>query len=100
MDLLNIKDTIEKSSKEHQIEILKILIENKVMVNENNNGIFINLSNVNNNIILKLQNYLNYIAEQEKTLDTFEHTKEEYKDNNDLSKDNNDLSKDNKTISI
>ena len=103
MDLLNIKDTIEKSSKEHQIEILKILLENKVMVNENNNGIFINLSNVNNNIILKLQNYLNYIAEQEKTLDTFEHTKEEYKNtffNKESSKDNNDLSKDNKTISI
>lgn len=102
MDLLKIKDVIEKTSKEHQIEILRIFIENKVMVNENNNGIFVNLSNVDNNIIIKLQNYINYIAEQEKTLDSFEHAKQEYKNTffNNESNDNNDLSKDNKTISI
>ena len=75
MDLLNVKDNIEKSSKEHQIEILRILIENKVMVNENSNGIFVNLSNINSDIIIKLQDYLNYITEQEKNLDTFENTK-------------------------
>lgn len=96
MDLLKIKDELEKKSKEHQIEILRILIENKVTVNENSNGIFVNLSNVRDDIIIKLQNYLNYISEQEKTLDTFETTKEEYKN----IFFNNDISKDNKTISI
>lgn len=96
MDLLNVKDNIEKSSKEHQIEILRILIENKVMVNENSNGIFVNLSNINSDIIIKLQDYLNYITEQEKNLDTFENTKKKYKN----TFFNNELSKDNKTISI
>lgn len=96
MDLLNVKDNIEKSSKEHQIEILRILIENKVMVNENSNGIFVNLSNINSDIIIKLQDYLNYITEQEKTLDTFENTKKKYQN----TFFNNELSKDNKTISI
>ena len=78
MDLLKIKDELEKISKEHQVEILRILIENKVTVNENSNGIFVNLSNVSEDIIINLQNYLNYISEQEKTLNTFESTKEEY----------------------
>ena len=96
MDLLNVKDNIEKSSKEHQIEILRILIENKVMVNENSNGIFVNLSNINSDIIIKLKDYLNYITEQEKNLDTFENTKKKYKN----TFFNNELSKDNKTISI
>tara|TARA_Y100000992_G_scaffold77739_1_gene49240 strand:+ start:9462 stop:9752 length:291 start_codon:yes stop_codon:yes gene_type:complete len=96
MDLLNVKDNIEKSSKEHQIEILRILIENKVMVNENSNGIFVNLSNIKNEIIVKIQEYLNYITEQEKTLDTFENTKKKYQN----TFFNNELSKDNKTISI
>ena len=96
MDLLKIKDELEKKSKEHQIEILRILIENKVTVNENSNGIFVNLSNINSDIIIKLQDYLNYITEQEKNLDTFENTKKKYKN----TFFNNELSKDNKTISI
>ena len=31
-DLLKLKDTIEKQTKEHQIEILRILVNNKIPV--------------------------------------------------------------------
>ena len=77
--LLDIKSDIELQSKEHQIEILRILVENKVQINENSNGVFINLTKVDEEIILKMKNYLKYIKEQNKTLDTIEKTKEYYK---------------------
>ena len=96
MDLLKMKDTIENKNKEHQIEILRILIENKVMINENNNGIFVNLSNVKKEIIDKINTYLLYVHDQENSLDKIETVKEEYKN----IFFNNDLCKDNKTISI
>lgn len=78
-DLLDIKSDIELQSKEHQIEILRILVENKVQINENSNGVFINLTKVDEKIILKMKNYLKYIKEQNTTLDTIEKTKENYK---------------------
>tara|TARA_B100000927_G_C16467726_1_gene470347 strand:+ start:252 stop:551 length:300 start_codon:yes stop_codon:yes gene_type:complete len=77
--LLNIKSDIELQSKNHQIEILRILIENKVQINENNNGVFVNLTKVDEEIILKIKNYLKYIKEQNTTLDEIEKTKENYK---------------------
>tara|TARA_S200000501_G_scaffold121799_2_gene114719 strand:+ start:210 stop:509 length:300 start_codon:yes stop_codon:yes gene_type:complete len=77
--LLDIKSDIELQSKEHQIEILRILVENKVQINENSNGVFINLTKVDEEIILKMKNYLKYIKEQNTTLDTIEKTKENYK---------------------
>ena len=77
--LLDIKSDIEFQSKNHQIEILRILIENKVQINENNNGVFVNLTKVDEQIILKIKNYLKYIKEQNTTLDTIEKTKENYK---------------------
>ena len=77
--LLDIKSDIELQSKNHQIEILRILVENKVQINENNNGVFVNLTKVDEPIILKIKNYLKYIKEQNTTLDTIEKTKENYK---------------------
>ena len=96
MDLLKLKDSVENKSKEHQVEVLKILIENKVMINENRNGIFVNLSNIKQEIIDKIYSYLSYVSEQEKALNQLETVKEEYKN----TFFNNDLCKDNKTISI
>ena len=78
-DLLKIKDTIEKQTKEHQIEILRILVNNKIPVNENSNGVFINLTTVDKKIVDLLQNYLNYVCEQEASLNKLENEKIEYK---------------------
>ncbi len=105
MDLMKIKNLVEKKSKEHHIEILRILIKNKVTINENSNGIFVNLSNINKNTITEIQNYLVYINEQEKTLNMLEDIKEEYKNNYfkatpEQKYNVNDLCKDNKSIGI
>ena len=61
IDLKKLKDRIELMSKHHQIEILRILSKtNKANINENNNGSFINLTELDNEIINSLNNYISY----------------------------------------
>ena len=70
------KETLNKT---HQLEILKIFLQNDIKVNENKSGIFINMSFLDNTIIEKIAKYLNYIQEQENNLNSLETQKEEFK---------------------
>ena len=75
-NLNNIKTIIEKMDKLHHIEILKILNDQKdIYINENNNGTFINLSQLNTDTILKLENYISYFKQQQKHLINLEDKK-------------------------
>lgn len=78
-DLLKLKDTIENQTKEHQVEILRILVNNKITVNENSNGVFINLTTLDKKVINLIQDYLNYVCEQEASLNKLENKKIAYK---------------------
>ena len=76
IELQNLKENIEKMSKFHQIEILRILsISNKVYLNENNNGTFINLTEQSPDIILELKKYVKYVNEQQLQLSIVENEK-------------------------
>ena len=67
--LETIKNSIDSMNKIQHIEILKILKSNKnVKINENNNGVCINLSFLPTETIDKLQEYV-YIKNQEKNLE-------------------------------
>ena len=80
MDLEIMKNKIEKMSKKHHIEILKILKMNaNVKLNENKSGVFVNLSFLPQDTIDEIQNYLNYIQDQESSLVFLENQKEEFK---------------------
>jgi hypothetical protein len=80
MDLENIKTKIEKMGKTHHIEILKILKKNgNVKLNENKSGVYVNLSFLPKDSINDLENYLNYIEDQESSLIRLENQKEEFK---------------------
>lgn len=75
-NLNNIKTVIEKMDKLHHIEILKILNDEKdIYINENNNGTFINLTELSKDTILKLQNYIDYFRQQQKHLINLEDKK-------------------------
>ena len=67
-DLENIKKTIENMSKSHHIEIANILKQNNILLNENNNGIFINLSNLSNSVLKSLEDYINFVDNQNNIL--------------------------------
>lgn len=89
-DLIFLKDKIENMSKFNQIEILKILTNNKnVIINENKYGIHINLSELNVSIVNDLSSYIKYVENQEVLLSCVEQEKEKYK-NTYFLKDNKD----------
>ena len=61
-DLILLKEKIEKLNKFHQIEIIRILNNrDNVTLNENKNGIFINLSVIDQDIIAEIKEYLEYV---------------------------------------
>ena len=60
--LQNIKETIEKMSKIQQIDVLKLLLESNIETSENSNGTFINLTELDENIITKLVDFIMFIA--------------------------------------
>lgn len=73
-----IKERIENMSKHHQIEVLRILNkESSVNKNENNNGTFINLTEQSDHIITLLEDYANYVDEQQKQFNVIEENKDQ-----------------------
>jgi len=84
---------IESMPQCNQIEILKIISKHKdIILNENKNGIHINLSEVKEEVIHKLVEYINYINTQEMNLNEIEVQKEQFK-NIYFTKDNKDKDK-------
>ena len=79
-ELEAIKGKIESLSKDHQIEILKIMKKNpKVIINENKNGVFINLSFLPETVLADIREYLNFIHDQEDVLMSLETQKNQFK---------------------
>jgi hypothetical protein len=79
-DLNRIKNDIETLNKVHQIEILRIMKSNDVILTENKNGVFINLTNIESVIIDKLSKYLKYVSHQDTYLNKLENDKIVYKE--------------------
>jgi len=78
--LLQIKTSVEKMNKFHQINILKLLSAKETLtINENNNGVFVNLTDIDDAILKELSDYISYVDEQEFDLNEQEEKKAEYK---------------------
>ena len=78
--LSQIKMSVEKMNKFHQINILKLLSAKETLtINENNNGVFINLTDLEDGILEELSDYISYVDEQEFDLNEQEEKKAEYK---------------------
>lgn len=74
-----LKETIEQMSKYHQIEILRILNSNFVYLNENNNGTFVNLTELDDKSIQLLENYAKYVIEQQTHISKIEQEQDRLK---------------------
>ena len=93
--LTTICKKIEAMPQFNQIEILKIISKHKeIILNENKNGIHINLTEISSIVIDELCDYINYINAQELNLNIIEAQKEEFK-NTYFTKDNKKDNKDN-----
>ena len=79
-DLENVKQKIEAMAKIHQIEVLRILKNSPgTKINENKSGVFINLSFLPSPTIDAVVGYIQYIQEQERTLQMAESQKNTFK---------------------
>jgi hypothetical protein len=76
-DLKQMKDRVEALNQHHQIQILKIITQHNVGMTENKNGSFVNLTNVDDAVISKINDYLSYVDEQETQLKEVENQKTE-----------------------
>jgi len=91
-ELNYIRESIENMNKFNQIEVLRILHNNKdVTLNENKYGVHVNISELKKEILDELLVYINYVNTQENTLHNIEKEKETYK-NIFFEKDNKDNS--------
>ena len=79
--LNDLKTKIESLSKEHQIEVLRELKNaDDVVLNENNNGVFINLSQLQDKHIKTLNTFISYIDTQNEHLSVIENKKDNIKE--------------------
>ncbi len=74
--LTDMKDSIEKMSKNHQLEVFKILKKSSIKLNENKSGTFVNLSYLPLPIIEEIYAYVSYAKHQEDTIQIMEYEKE------------------------
>jgi len=79
-ELNYLRDYIENMNKFNQVEILRILHNDKdVIINENKYGIHINLSELKKEVLDKMFEYIKYVTTQESNLNIIEQQKEQYK---------------------
>lgn len=78
--LVELKKTIENFSEDKQLEIFRIIKENNMNFTENQNGIFLNLSELTPLTLKKISDYLIYIKKQESFIKIIEKQKLEYKE--------------------
>jgi hypothetical protein len=79
-ELEKISRTIETFSIEDHIKILKIINDyDKSVISENNNGIFINMDDLSENTINKINDYVNYVIMKEDEIKEIENTKDKLK---------------------
>jgi hypothetical protein len=74
--LMSLKDGIENMPVIHQIEILRILYSKQTQINENKNGVFVNISKINDTTLRELEDYMKYVIQQEKQLNEIEEQKQ------------------------
>tara|TARA_Y100000591_G_C21735273_1_gene646284 strand:+ start:134 stop:409 length:276 start_codon:yes stop_codon:yes gene_type:complete len=80
-EIQKIKDIIELFDKQQQLDILKICISENVNFSENSNGVFINLSNINENVMNKFNEYIDFIKSQNLKLNYIEDEKKKIENN-------------------
>lgn len=78
--ITQLRDTIQEMKLDTHRDIFKILKKNDIPYSENTNGIFVNLSELKDQVVEEIQKYIQYIETQEKEIQDIENQKKEYED--------------------
>jgi hypothetical protein len=76
--LERLKKSIEGMDKINQIEVLRLLHKNNVFLNENKNGVYVNLTELTDLVLDNIFKFVEYIDTQENKLNEEENEKQEY----------------------
>ena len=92
-DLIKLCKIVDSLENSHHIEIAKILKTNNVYLNENSNGIFVNLNKISFDVYNSICNYIDFIKKQENDINKDEKLKRNlqttyFKDNKDITTTN------------
>ena len=92
-DLIKLCKIVDSLENSHHIEIAKILKTNNVYLNENSNGIFVNLNKISASVYKTICNYIEFIKKQESDINKDEKLKRNlqtiyFKDNKDITSTN------------
>lgn len=75
-EINSIKEKIENMNKHHQMEVLRILKSDKnIVLNENSNGVFVNISYLDKMTLDGLVKYINYVDNQTVNIESVENEK-------------------------
>lgn len=74
--ITQLTNSIEKMNKTNQIKVLQILVDNNIVINENQYGTHINMSELDVNVLKLLNDFNNYVSNQESVLNVLEEKKE------------------------
>lgn len=77
--LINLKKNIENLHVNEQIEILDMMIKEKVNISENNNGSFVNISSIDDTFLFKIYNFVEIRLKQKQLFNSVEDEKERIK---------------------
>jgi len=94
-ELNYLRESLENMNKFNQVEVLRLLYKHKnIILNENKNGVLVNLSELKKVVLDELSMYIKYVNTQESSLNEVERQKEDYI-NTYFSKDIKDNTKNN-----
>lgn len=79
MDKKKIFDEINKMNKENHQNIFNIINKYNISYTKNDNGIFVNMMDINENCLNELKKYINFINQNNNNLIEFEKQKEKSK---------------------
>tara|TARA_Y100000389_G_C17311928_1_gene438436 strand:- start:366 stop:626 length:261 start_codon:yes stop_codon:yes gene_type:complete len=66
--LKELKNSIERLHETEQVELLKLFIRNNCNYSENKNGIFINMTKLEKNVIIETEEFLEFCYKNKKFL--------------------------------
>ena len=66
--LKELKNSIERLHETEQVELLKLFIRNNCNYSENKNGIFINMTKLEKNVIIETEEFLEFCNKNKKFL--------------------------------
>lgn len=91
----NIKNNVSLLSQNELNEIFKILHKNDSKYTKNNNGIFVNLNWLDNDILIEIDNYINFCIKSNKEIKKHEIMKNIYNENMNKKKNYNPITENN-----